>query len=74
MEQRVPTTWYLWISRIAGAVGIILVILAVISGIAGANVFLARPSTIVLGAIAAFLFAIWSVLYELRDYGIRTRK
>ena len=34
---------------------------------------IALPRTYVLIAIAAFLFAIWGVLYELRDQGIKTR-
>jgi hypothetical protein len=37
------------------------------------DVLLALPRNYVQIAIAAFLFAIWGVLYELRDQGIRTR-
>ncbi|MFH1485313.1 MAG: hypothetical protein ABIH46_04515 [Chloroflexota bacterium] len=73
MEQRIPTTWYLWISRLAGVAGMILLVLAGVAGMTASTVFAAAPSTLILAAIAAFLFAIWSVLYELRDHGIRTR-
>ncbi|MBI2907488.1 MAG: hypothetical protein HYX92_07545 [Chloroflexi bacterium] len=73
MQQRAASTWYLWISRIAGGLGVICLILAVITGVANSTIFLARPSTIVLAAIALFLVAIWSLVYELRDCGIRTR-
>ncbi len=70
--ERNPTTLYLWISRAAGFVGLVCIIIAVVTAITD-DVWYALPSTYVQIAIAAFLFAIWGVLYELRDRGIRTR-
>jgi len=70
--DRVPTTLYLWISRLAGFVGIICLIIALISA-ATDSIWVALPRTYVQIAIAAFLFAIWAVLYELRDRGIKSR-
>jgi uncharacterized sodium:solute symporter family permease YidK len=69
---RAPTTLYLWISRLAGFVGIACIIIAVVTA-ATDSVLMALPRTYVQIAIAAFLFAIWGVLYELRDQGIKTR-
>ncbi len=70
--QRTPTTLYLWISRAAGFAGIVCIIIAFITGVTGTHV-VAAPATFVQLAIAAFLFAIWGVLYELRDLGIKAR-
>ena len=70
--ERVPTTLYLWISRAAGLVGIVCIIIALVTGVMDSEL-IAEPSTYVQIAIAAFLFAIWGVLYELRDQGIKTR-
>ncbi len=70
--ERNPTTLYLWISRAAGFVGLVCIIIAVVTAITD-DVLYALPRTYVQIAIAAFLFAIWGVLYELRDQGIRTR-
>ena len=70
--ERNPTTLYLWISRAAGFVGLVCIIIAVVTAITD-DVWYALPRTYVQIAIAAFLFAIWGVLYELRDRGIRTR-
>ena len=70
--ERAPTTLYLWISRAAGLVGIVCIIIAVVTGVMDSEL-VAEPATYVQIAIAAFLFAIWAVLYELRDRGIRTR-
>lgn len=73
MAQRNPTTIYLWLSRLAGGVGIVCIILALISGAIGQRIVVAAPSTLVLGAIAAFLFALWAIAYEIRDYGLKTK-
>jgi len=70
--ERTPTTLYLWISRAAGFAGIVCIIIALVTGITDTEV-VADPTTFVQLAIANFLFAIWGVLYELRDQGIRTR-
>lgn len=70
--HRVPTTLYFWISRLAGFVGLACMIVALVSALMD-DVWLAMPRTYVQIAIAAFLVAIWAVLYELRDQGIRTR-
>ena len=70
--DRVPTTLYFWISRLAGFVGLVCMIVALVSALMD-DVWLAMPRTYVQIAIAAFLVAIWAVLYELRDRGVRTR-
>jgi hypothetical protein len=70
--ERTPTTAYLWISRFGGFVGMACIIIAVVTGVTESHLA-ASPQTYVLIAIAAFLFAIWAVLYELRDQGIKTR-
>ena len=70
--ERVPTTIYLWISRLAGLVGIACMVIAVVTSVTDSELE-AQPSTYVVIAIAAFLFAIWAVLYEMRDRGIKTR-
>ncbi len=70
--ERVPTTLYFWISRLAGFVGIVCMVIAVVTSVA--NHHLATdPAEWVQIAIAAFIFAIWAVVYELRDRGIKTR-
>lgn len=77
--ERVPSTAYLLVSRLAGVVGGLCLLLALItglvkwSGLTKEFLLVARPSTLVLTAIAFFLIAIWAVLYELRDCGIKTR-
>ena len=70
--ERMPTTLYLWISRAAGFAGIVCIVIAFVTGVTETQV-VAAPATFVQMAIAAFLFAIWGVLYEIRDLGIRTR-
>ena len=70
--DRVPTTLYFWISRLAGFAGLACMVVALVSALMD-DVWLAMPRTYVQIAIAAFLVAIWAVLYELRDRGIRTR-
>ena len=70
--DRAPTTLYLWISRLAGFAGLVCITIAVVTSVTD-DFLLALPRTYVQIAIAAFLFAIWGVLYELRDRGIRTR-
>jgi hypothetical protein len=70
--ERTPTTLYLWISRLAGFAGLACIVIAVVTAVTD-DVLYALPRTYVQIAIAAFLFAIWGVLYELRDQGIRTR-
>jgi len=70
--ERTPTTLYLWISRVAGFVGIVCLIIALVTGVAETKL-IASPPIYVQVAIAAFLFAIWGVLYEIRDQGIRTK-
>jgi hypothetical protein len=70
--ERVPTTAYFWVSRLAGFVGIVCIIIALVTALTD-HVLKALPRTYVEIAIAAFLFAIWAVLYELRDRGIKTR-
>ena len=70
--ERNPTTLYLWISRAAGFAGLVCIIIALVTAVTD-DVVVAEPRTYVQIAIAAFLVAIWSVLYELRDQGIRTR-
>jgi len=70
--ERVPTTVYLWVSRIAGFIGIVCIIIALVTDLTD-SVWLALPRTYIQIAIAAFLFAIWALLYELRDRGIKTR-
>ena len=70
--ERNPTTLYLWISRAAGFAGLVCIIIALVTAITD-DVVVAEPRTFLQIAIAAFLFSIWAVLYELRDQGIRTR-
>jgi hypothetical protein len=70
--NRVPSTAYLWISRFGGFVAIVCIIIAVVTD-ATNSVLGALPKTYIQIAIAAFLFAIWAVLYELRDQGIKTK-
>jgi len=71
--KRNPTTLYLWISRAAGFVGLVCIIIALVTAATDSMLASALPRTYVQIAIAAFLFAIWAVLYELRDQGIRTK-
>jgi archaellum biogenesis protein FlaJ (TadC family) len=71
--ERVPTTLYLWISRLAGFAGIVCIVIALVTGVTDSKL-VAAPGTYVQIAIAAFLFAIWGVLYEIRDRGIKTRQ
>jgi hypothetical protein len=70
--DRVPTTLYFWISRLAGFAGLACMVVALVSALMD-DVWLAMPRTYVQIAIAAFLVAIWAVVYELRDQGVRTR-
>ncbi len=70
--ERAPTTSYFWVSRLAGFIGIACMIIAVVTGLTH-HMLKARPLTWIEIAIAAFVFAIWAVLYELRDRGIKTR-
>ncbi len=70
--ERVPTTVYFWISRLGGLAGVVCMIIAAVTGVQE-KALVASPRTYVLIAIASFLFAIWAVLYELRDQGIKTR-
>jgi TctA family transporter len=70
--ERVPTTLYFWVSRLAGFVGIVCMIIAVATSLADRRLA-TDPAEWVQVAIAAFIFAIWAVLYELRDRGIKTR-
>ena len=69
--ERVPTTSYFWISRLAGFVGIACMVLAVVTSVTHHHLK-ASPAEWVQIAIAAFVFAVWAVLYELRDQGIKT--
>jgi hypothetical protein len=70
--ERAPTTVYFWISRLAGFAGLACMIVALVSSITEDHL-MARPTTYIQIAIAAFLVAIWAVLYEMRDRGIRTK-
>jgi hypothetical protein len=70
--ERDPTTLYLWISRFAGLAGIVCVIMAVVTAVTE-EVLMALPQTYIQIAIAAFLVAIWAILYEIRDRGIKSR-
>jgi hypothetical protein len=70
--QRVPTTLYFWVSRLAGFIGIACMIVALVTALTS-HVLEALPRTYIEIAVAAFLFAIWAVLYELRDQGIKTK-
>jgi amino acid permease len=70
--EKVPTTVYFWVSRLAGFAGIVLLIIAVVTGLTN-HTLRAFPRTYIELAIAAFIFAIWAVLYELRDKGIKTK-
>ena len=69
--ERNPTTLYLWISRAGGFAGIVCLIIALVTKVTDTTL-IATPVGFVQLAIAAFLFAIWSVLYELRDKGVKT--
>ena len=64
-------TLYLWISRAGGFLGTVCLIIALVTKVADITL-LATPVNYVQLAIAAFLCAIWSVLYGLRDQGIKT--
>ena len=70
--ERVPATSYFWVSRLAGFVGIVCMVIAVVTSV-GNHRLATDPAEWVQIAIAAFIFAIWAVLYELRDRGIKTR-
>jgi hypothetical protein len=69
--ERTRSTVYFWISRLARFVGIVLIIIAVVTGLTN-HTLRALPHTYIELAIAAFIFAIWAVLYELRDQGMKT--
>ena len=69
--ERVPTTSYFWVSRLAGFAGIACMVIAIVTGVTHHQLE-AKPAVWVEIAIAAFVFAIWAVLYELRDRGIKT--
>jgi len=71
--ERTPTTLYLWISRAAGFAGLVCIIIALVTAVTDSMLASTLPRTYVQIAIAAFLFAIWAVLYELRDRGIKTK-
>ena len=71
--EKTPTTLYLWISRVAGFAGLVCLVIALVPAVTDSMLASALPRTYVQIAIAAFLFAIWAVLYELRDQGIRTK-
>ncbi len=70
--ERAPTTSYFWVSRLAGFAGIVCMVIAIVTG-ATEHTLKTRPAVWVEIAIAAFVFAIWAVLYEIRDRGIKTR-
>jgi hypothetical protein len=70
--KRVPTTVYFWVSRLAGFAGLVSMGIGLVTGLTD-HWWKAEPRTYIEIAIAAFLFAIWAVLYELRDQGIRTK-
>jgi len=70
--ERAPTTVYFWVSRLAGLVGIVCIIIGVVRALTD-HVLKALPRTYIEIAMAAFIFTLWSVLYELRDQGIKTR-
>jgi hypothetical protein len=70
--KRVPTTSYFWVSRLAGFVGIVCMVLAVVTSVTEHHLA-TDPAEWVQIAIAAFIFAIWAVLYELRDQGVKTK-
>jgi len=70
--ERAPTTIYFWVSRLAGFVGIVCMVIAVVTSVANRKLA-TDPAEWVQVAIAAFIFAIWAVLYELRDRGIKTK-
>ena len=70
--ERAPTTIYFWVSRLAGFVGIVCMVIAVVTSVANRKLA-TDPAEWVQVAVAAFIFAIWAVLYELRDRGIKTR-
>ena len=70
--KRVPTTLYFWVSRLAGFVGIVCMVIALVTSVANRKLA-TDPAQWVQVAIAAFIFAIWAVLYELRDQGVKTK-
>jgi len=70
--ERVPTTLYFWVSRLAGFVGIVCMVIGVATSVSKHSLA-TDPAEWVQIAIAAFIFAVWAVLYELRDRGIKTR-
>ena len=69
--KRVPTTVYFWVSRLAGLVGIVCMVIAVVTSVTEHHLA-TNPAEWVQIAIAAFIFAIWAALYELRDRGTKT--
>ena len=73
MAEREATSIYLWISRVSGALGLIAMILALITGLTGQRIVGAASITLILCAVAAFVFAIWAIVYEIRDQGIKTK-
>jgi DMSO/TMAO reductase YedYZ heme-binding membrane subunit len=70
--ERVPTTLYFWLSRLAGFVGLVCMVIAVVTSVTNHKLATDAAEWVQI-AIAAFIFAIWAVLYELRDQGIKTR-
>ena len=70
--ERNPTTSYLWISRLAGFSGIVCLVIALVTAVTE-DTLMAQPRIYVQIAIAAFLVAIWAVLYEIRDRGIKSK-
>jgi len=57
---------------LAGFVGIVCIIIGMVTGLTN-HTLEAEPRTYIEIAIAAFIFAIWAVLYEWRVRGIKTK-
>lgn len=70
--ERTPTIAYLWIAWVAGFAGIVCLFISAVTHLLETT-WIAMPDTWVQLAIAAFLFAIWGILFEIRERGIRTK-
>lgn len=66
------TAAYRWVSKLSAFVGVVLIIIAVVTGLTN-HMLKALPRTYIELAIAAFLFAIWALPHGLRDQSGRTK-
>lgn len=71
--QGTPLNWYFWVFLLSGLLGVLCIILAVITGLVGQTIVLAKASTLIQAAIALFIFSIGVLLFEIRNHVVRSR-